>query len=314
MSRLIGTDSERFSLARAIDALAEAARQAGRPGLVWVVGLLYPSVTLGLFSVANLAASSGDAHDPRRFRLGFLGWLSPDSWLVGDLLKTTSLTVCAGLICFPLFRLVAGLARVSPPEAWREACAGRRTPRVRTLWKSGAGMTLSVIGLWIQLVVMVVGAFVVVLWPAELVARPFLQADSTPGALSFTLAALFVGPIALLFVSYALSISVLTQLALHSLAHNRRGIGSALLHGWRIMRHDVPATVRAVVADLVLSLALILLWRLIGGVVQVETVNSILLGLLSGFAGVARAGYWARAYRALGGLSPDDGVPGLAPA
>jgi hypothetical protein len=33
--------------------------------------------------------------------------------------------------------------------------------------------------------------------------------------------------------------------------------------------------------------------------------------LLYGFAGVTRAGFWARTYRALGGLSPADGVPGL---
>jgi hypothetical protein len=31
-----------------------------------------------------------------------------------------------------------------------------------------------------------------------------------------------------------------------------------------------------------------------------------------GFAGVTRAAYWARMYRELGGLSPEDGVPGLA--
>ncbi len=38
-----------------------------------------------------------------------------------------------------------------------------------------------------------------------------------------------------------------------------------------------------------------------------------LVPILLGFAGVTRAGYWAQAYRALGGLSPDDGVPGLVP-
>jgi hypothetical protein len=33
--------------------------------------------------------------------------------------------------------------------------------------------------------------------------------------------------------------------------------------------------------------------------------------LLTAIAGVARALYWARVYRALGGLTPEDGVPGL---
>ena len=36
--------------------------------------------------------------------------------------------------------------------------------------------------------------------------------------------------------------------------------------------------------------------------------------VLTAIAGVARALYWARVYRALGGLTPEDGVPGLATA
>jgi hypothetical protein len=42
-----------------------------------------------------------------------------------------------------------------------------------------------------------------------------------------------------------------------------------------------------------------------------ETLASIVIFLLYGFAGVTRAGFWARAYRALGGLSSADQVPGL---
>src|SRR5262245_66177033 len=48
MSTLIGTESERWSLPRAIDALAESARQAGHPGWIWVAGFFYPTLTLGL--------------------------------------------------------------------------------------------------------------------------------------------------------------------------------------------------------------------------------------------------------------------------
>jgi hypothetical protein len=105
--------------------------------------------------------------------------------------------------------------------------------------------------------------------------------------------------------------AVLTQLALHSLAHNKRGIGSALLHGWRIMRHDVPATVRAVLVDVLLTVAILLVTTMVGSVIPLDAVDWMLSITLAGFAGVARAAYWARAYRALGGLSPDDGVPGL---
>ena len=46
MSRLIGDPGERWSLQRAVDALAESARCAGRPGWIWVAGLFYPSLIL----------------------------------------------------------------------------------------------------------------------------------------------------------------------------------------------------------------------------------------------------------------------------
>jgi hypothetical protein len=40
-------------------------------------------------------------------------------------------------------------------------------------------------------------------------------------------------------------------------------------------------------------------------------VQTVIVLALYGFAGVTRAGYWARTYRALGGLSHADRVPGL---
>src|SRR5205814_146529 len=158
MSRLIGISSERWSLARAIDALSTAARQAGRPGAVWIVGLLYPSITLGMSIAWNGLAS--DVDDMAHLR-----------------------------------------------------------PHVQ--WNVGSG------------------------------ARPFLlQGLDAHDPLKLLLVGLALGPIVVLFASYLLAISILSQLALQSLAHNRRGVGSALLHGWRIMRHDAWATARAVLVDL----------------------------------------------------------------
>ena len=296
MSSLIGASADRWSLARAVDALADSARQAGRPGLVWLVGFLYPSMTFGVVPVPGL----------------FTGYdLDAGSPLALNLLLTTLAGVCLGFVLLPLFRLVAGLARLSPPEAWREACGTRRTPRMRTLWKSGAGMTLSTLGLWLQLVVMVAGALLLILLPVELATAPLLAESGALDPMRWILAAVLIGPIVLFFASYALAVSVLCQLALHSLAHNRRGVGSALLHGWRIMRHDPWATTRAVLVDLVLTMTVMLLGGAVSWIVMVDWLGAIIFVVLTGFAGVARSAYWARAYRALGGLSPDDGVPGL---
>jgi hypothetical protein len=304
MSSLFGVPGVRWSLYRAVDALADSARQAGRPGLVWLVGFLYPSLTFGI--VRAPIELSDDA--------GIRALMVGGSPLAARLLAATCMGVCIGLFFFPVFRLVAGLARVSPPEAWREACAGRRTPRLRALWKSGSGMTLSTLGLWLQLTVMVAGALLLILLPAEMATRTLVAAEGTPETMRWILAALLIGPLVLFFACYALAVAVLCQLALHSLAHNRRGVGSALLHGWRIMRHDPWATARAVLVDLVLTLSVLALWWILSWIVHAEWIGVVLFVLLTGFAGVARSGYWARAYRALGGLSPDDGVPGLQPA
>ncbi|MBL8857753.1 MAG: hypothetical protein JNL28_04510 [Planctomycetes bacterium] len=312
MSSLIGLQGERWSLARAIDALRDSARQAGRPGLVWVIGIVNPSVAFGLSWLPVVAAAwtgqyALDDAGPAPMAV------SP-TWLMHPLAAVPSLTfmqVCLGLFCFPLFRLVAGLARVSPAAAWTEACAGRRSPRIRTLWKNGSGMTLSVIGLWLLLVVTVSAALIGILVPAELIVRPIMHGGFSSNFSGAALAVLLLSPLALVFVAYALSIAVLTQLALHSLAHNRRGIGSALLHSWRIMRHDVPATTRAVVVDVVLTVAIILFTTMLSSLSPFAWLDVVIGLTLTGFAGVTRAAYWARAYRALGGLSPDDGVPGL---
>jgi hypothetical protein len=316
MSSLIGIHGDRWSLPRAIDAMVDGARQASKPGLHWVAGLLYPSVVLGFSATAPGVLSSVFDH------LGF----SPHAnwWDVGSgsgsavldsLYATVAGPCCIGILLFPMFRFVAGLARIGPPEAWHEACAGRRVPRLSAVWRAGVGLTSSTLGLWIQFEIMMFAALFVLALPAAAVARSLLHAGGTlhdTSPLKIVIACTLLGPVALFFLLYTLSISVMTQLGLHSLAHNRRGVGSALLHAWRIMQHDAWATARAIVVDVVLSASILLIWKLFDTIVPVDWLSMTVYMVLMGFLGVARASYWARAYRALGGLSPDDGVPGLA--
>ncbi len=123
-------------------------------------------------------------------------------------------------------------------------------------------------------------------------------------------------PIVLVLLGYVVILSVLNQFALQSLAHNRRGVYSALLHGWRIMRNDGWATTRAMLAYVLLFATVAVISGVVSGACDVlgptgRTIATIVEFVLFGFAGVTSAGYWARAYRALGGLSADEGVPGL---
>jgi hypothetical protein len=311
MSTLIGTESERWSLPRAIDALAESARQAGHPGMVWLAGLVY-TLTVGL----GFGWDSGLVHsievNRKATETSVLEVLRdfPEKPLQWGLVVVP----CLGVLLLPLFRMTAGLARVGPASAWQAACHGRRTPPLRAIWAEGKGLAVSTFGLWAQLALMIAGAAFLGSLPVSALARTIedpsddLQAAAVMGAL--------LVPIVIVLVGYALVLSVLNQFALHSLAHNRRGVYSALLHGWRIMRNDGWATARAVLVDLILLTTIALGWTAVsgfgnrlgkGGHDLAVIVNLV----LTGFAGVTRAGYWARAYRALGGLAPDDGVPGL---
>jgi hypothetical protein len=313
MSSLIGAPEGRLSLPRAIDALGEAARQAGRPGFVWIAGLVYPAVGIGAGA----------------------GWHGTRPWIVGtdrglgesvrtgavfDFLLEAYLPLFllpfVAVVFLPLFRLVAGLAKAGSAEAWRAAAGDKRNPTLGSLWQLGRGLTFATYGLWLQLVLMQIAAFVVLLAPILAATRPLGKVPEDERVLALLGIGAIVGPFILLFGLYMLALSVLGQLALQSLAENRRGVSSALLHAWRIMRHDPWATARAVVAEVLLLVLTVGFVRFVGGLVEGlpggTTLTLAIQIALMGFAGVVRAGYWARTYRALGGLTPSDGVPGLA--
>lgn len=271
-----------WTLSRAMDALGAAARQAGRPGWIWIAGIAYPGWSA--------------------FELSFDSRLTPKG----------TLGVFEGIVLLVawvyLVRLLAGLARIAHPQDWRRAAEpGRVSPGLGQAWRAGRGLTLSTLGLWILLT----GMLWVVVGAALL---PVVAAFGMPRGAGHTAALVFaLLPLAVFLLAYATMLSILHQLALHSLVRNRRGVGSALVHAWRIARHDPRRTLHAFLGELVLSLSIYLLGSLI-----VITAGFLLtplawfLGLaLAGFAGVTRAAYWAQAYRELGGLSPEDRVPGL---
>ena len=106
---------------------------------------------------------------------------------------------------------------------------------------------------------------------------------------------------------YSFLLSILFQIALHSLVQNRRGVGSSLLHAWRIAKNDPMATARATLVDAVLCLTIIAI-HLVGSLsLRIEILGIPLIVvfvlIVDSFAGCTRCAYWARAYQALGGIS-----------
>src|SRR6186713_2666047 len=133
MSTLIGGPAERFRLSTAVDALGEAARQAGRPGLVWIAGAFYPAVGIGIGATWSAPVRWVHEGGGDEMREGLPAAGSALDFLIDAYAPLFFLPFLAVLV-LPLFRLVAGLAKAGSANAWEQAAEGHRTPRLRSLW------------------------------------------------------------------------------------------------------------------------------------------------------------------------------------
>ena len=97
-----------------------------------------------------------------------------------------------------------------------------------------------------------------------------------------------------LLLAYAIVLMVLNQLALHSLAHNRRGVASALTHAWRLIRSSPWSALRATVVDFVLFVSILLASQVLAGFLGATGIFAFaapfVVIALYGFGGVTRAG------------------------
>lgn len=330
MSSLLGKPGDRWTLANAVDALADAARRAGVPAWVWLVGLCYPGLNLSVGLVRSFLgvlerATSLDV--PGASGAGDLLFLLGPRAAVIEGHSAGTVTAYA-LFFLPLYvllyRFIVGLAKVSDPGAWRARAAEGATervvsgvpplppaPRLGAVWEAGRGAGFPACGMWLILSGLLIGVTLFLLGPLVMLVHLFDIETLNPLLVGLLL------PLLGLVLAYATVLHVLNQLALHSLAHNRRGVASALTHAWRLVRGSPWSATRAMLVDFVLFLLILaasgVLVRAFG---RADTAAGFVASLvqlaLHGFAGVTRASYWARTYRALGGLSAADHVPGLA--
>lgn len=311
MSTLRGTPDSAWTLPQAADAMAESARQAGRPGGIWLAGLGYQILNLGwtfgaLIGIPMIRAALPEMNwfggDVTSFGPFAIHWRRDLLHWIMDAGPWVSILYLP--IILILFRFVTGLARISTARDWQVAAERGHTPRLRKAWFAGRGQTRATVGLWLQIVLMMLGAILLFVGPAQLLVSLL--------HLTAFFSSLLAGvALALVFV-YSFILSILFQIALHSLVQNRRGAGSALLHAWRIARNDPMATARATAVDAVLYVTVLVL--ISAAVLSLSWLSvyavAVLAALLDAFAGCTRCAYWARAYRALGGLSTLEGTPG----
>lgn len=328
-------EQNRWSLRQALMALKLAARVVATPSIIWVAGAFYPGLNLNVDLVRAMAAI-GEATTgidlPGTNNTGALVSLFAPTYLarlLGGISSWNLLILVVVSLPLLLFiaRFIVGLAKISDPAIWHSE--GRKLPhvvesglissadlmkpkppRLMAAWRAGRGLGFKALGLWGMLLGMVMAAALVLIGPVLLIMQNFIDMENLSGLVQGFL----VPPLALLF-AYAVVLLVINQLALHSMAHNRRGVSSALTHAWRLVRASPRSALRAtgvdcVLAAFVLGLALALnhLLLLLNAP---EWAGVLTLFPLYAFAGVTRAGYWARVYRALGGMSSADHVPGL---
>ena len=329
MSTLLGRPGDRWSLAQAVDALGDSARRAGVPGLIWVAGVFYPSLNLTVELALSLMAFVEEATGvdlPGEGEVSSLMMVFAPQHafeIRGDTVVETLFYMLLALPAFfVLYRVIAGLALVSDPQIWEakssessfvfhvgepkelDELPTRRTTRLRTVWRAGKGLGPMAFGLWIMLLGLLLGATLVLTGPLIALVQIFGLSDYSQ---------LFAGlliPVLLVLLAYAVVLMVVNQLALHSMAHNRRGVASALTHAWRLVRASPMSVTRATLVDFVLFITVLVTIRVLRavltGVAPFAWIVPLLAVLLYGFAGVTRAGFWARTYRALGGLSSAD--------
>lgn len=309
-SSFAGDPRGTWSLRRAVDALSRSARAAGRPGWIWLAGIGYPTIGMGLVTgwAGSLLAWDEALEPAGSSDVAAMGLFGE----VGEALTGSLLFIPVLLV---VLRLRVGLARIAPPDIWGRLSETFGHPRLRQAWRAGRGLTRSALGMSLMLTIMMSGVLMLIVTPLVYFLAQVQRSLGDAAALIGWLGILVPG--AAVLVTYAVLLSVLHQLALQSLAHNRRGVSSALVHAWRLAKHDPWSTARTVCVDLTIDLSVALLTltcALLFGLIGLESVALLVSLALYGFMGVTRAGYWARAYRAMGGLSPDDQVPGLAAA
>ncbi|MFT5287148.1 MAG: hypothetical protein ACI8TQ_003327 [Planctomycetota bacterium] len=310
MSSLFGTEGERWPLSRAVDAMVASARRAGFPALIWLAGVVYPSLTLGFGVIGPILALLEDSTglefrgfgervtellsqwnvDPLTLQPTILSALSPQ--LLPSTWISLILLLPVGLI---IARLTVGLAQLSESSKWSSHAKDGRTPSLPEVWKAGAGLSLSTLGLMLTFPALSVIAVLFLLGPIVLLLTIFSSLSQFTSLL-----AILVTPVGLIAIAYGFVLQVLLQLALHSLARNRRGFASALTHAWRMVRNSPWGTTRAGLVDLMLQLSLLAMLLHLHRAFSFSSLTAD--WLLLGFFGVMRAGYWASTYEGLGGL------------
>ncbi|HIF41688.1 MAG TPA: hypothetical protein EYQ74_11390 [Planctomycetes bacterium] len=316
-------------LRSALQAMLNCIQRVSRPRWFLLSGLAYQSVVLGgtfgviVFAPVMDLALPGLGRAILEKMGGPLQAVPVVDSLFDQVLEMGSVS---GVLFVPfalvLFRLAAGLGALSSQDHWDEARGNRPMPTLRAAWKAGRGFSRAGLGMWLLFPLMMFTATVLFVGPIHL----FMGSTDLSG-LRF-LGTLTAGGLIVLLMAYSFLLSILFQLSLQSLVRNRRGVGSAIQHAWRLVKAGPRRVIRAAAVDMALLLTTIilhvaLLFALPGSAASFAGLSDqgsnpvvlqepsswinlpvyLALAILYGVMGCARSGFWTRAYFTLGGIS-----------
>lgn len=182
-----------------------------------------------------------------------------------------------------------GVGQGSGANAWRA-------------WKLGRRDTIAGVGIALQIFGMMAIATLVLLAP--LMCLSSIMGPDTLGLFGVVLAGLALA----FMLVYGAALGALQELSMASLVRHHRGVGSAILHGWRLMRARPLSSQRMAAAEfasriIVVGLA-VTVGRTVGWAWGIGTL--VLFGAL---VGGLRCHAWSLAYPRIGGLTRVPGEP-----
>ena len=281
-------------LAKGVPARHDSAEEASRVLRAALRRAPLPSVAGLAFEIMGLAWVFG-AFTGLALLAAPIAWEQTVSGALGTILAVPTLkeTSIALAIAAPIVllsvRLASGLAAIASQGIGQGG--GATLPHA---WKLGARTQISALGIWIQIYGMMLMATLVLLGPLVLLWNAAGDALGPIGVAVSGLALAFV-------LVYGAGLGAIQELGLASLVRHERGVGSAVLHAWRLIRNRRATSGRMALVEVASRVALVAAAMWLGQHVG-WPFGIMLLVVFGAFAGGVRCHAWSLAYLRIGGL------------
>ena len=194
-------------------------------------------------------------------------------------------------IVFLSVRIAAGLARIAS-----EGSGQRGSDRFVRAWRLGGATQFAAFGVWVQVAGMMAAATAALLLPLAATSRLASQHSAL-----VPLHVVLSGLGASFAVVFGAGLGAVQELSMASLGRHERGVGSAVLHAWRMVRSQRSISRRMSFAEAtsrVVEVAVASWLALVAG----PWVGISALVLAGALIGGIRSQAWSLAYPRLGGI------------